>query len=330
MPRNEATKPTLEPTADEEPGRTSQPQTGAPKARPGGVLWRVPQWQLVKLKRLSSWRRLQLAARSFAWTTTVTEGWHKRNMHFWAKEAATVEGMTGGGVADKDLTFNQKFLRRLARVRGNAKGRFLYALDVGAGIGRLAKHLLRPHCDAVDLLEPVPKHLELAKKTLRPWKGEFFCSTLQDFGISGSKYDLVWCQWVLMYITDADVVDFLGRLASSFLTPAATVVVKENVAQERVGSYFDDEEGELWRGDATSSNKRNKPMSVLRTPQHYVKLFRESGFEVIMKRRQFFSDDEMPMVLFTLAVPSRAEQARCLGTLLTHSKTTTAEGIAAA
>ena len=24
---------------------------GAPKARPGGVLWRVPQWQLVKLKR---------------------------------------------------------------------------------------------------------------------------------------------------------------------------------------------------------------------------------------------------------------------------------------
>ena len=27
-------------------------------------------------------------------------------------------------------------LRRLARVRGNAKGRFLYALDVGAGIGQ--------------------------------------------------------------------------------------------------------------------------------------------------------------------------------------------------
>ena len=33
------------------PGDFASTHRGAPKARPGGVLWRVPQWQLVKLKR---------------------------------------------------------------------------------------------------------------------------------------------------------------------------------------------------------------------------------------------------------------------------------------
>ncbi|CAL1144609.1 unnamed protein product, partial [Cladocopium goreaui] len=274
-------------------------EPGTKRPRPGGVLWRKPHWKRVKLKRLTCWRRLHDAAKSFAWTTHVTDGWHARNMRFWAKEAATLDGMTGGGVSDLDLAFNQKFLRRLCRARGNAKGRFASALDVGAGIGRLAQHLLLPHCDAVDLLEPVDKHLETAKKTLQQaWPGEFYCCTLQDFdpGRRG-VYDLVWCQWVLMYITDSDVVAFLQRLARSLAhwapsaRPAGTVVVKENVAQERVGSYFDDEEGELWRGGGAS--QASQPMSVLRTPQHYVKLFRESGFEVVMRRRQFFSDDEM-------------------------------------
>eukprot|EP00435_Cladocopium_sp_Y103_P017074 s1738_g4.t1 len=288
-------------------------RTKPPLPRPGGMLWRKPHWKRVKLKRLTCWRRLHDAAKSFAWTEHVTDGWHSRNMRFWAKEAATLDGMTGGGVSDLDLAFNQKFLRRLCRARGNAKGRFARALDVGAGIGRLAQHLLRPVCDAVDLLEPVDKHLETAKKTLKPWPGEFYCCTLQDFGSMGTGrdiYDLVWCQWVLMYITDSDVVAFLQRLATASLAPAGTVVVKENVAQERVGSYFDDEEGELWRGEAQGgdASRPSQPMSVLRTPQHYVKLFKESGFEVVMRRRQFFSEDEMPMMLFTLAVPNRSEQ----------------------
>lgn len=68
----------------------------APRAKPGGVLWRVPHWRLVKLKRLCSLQRLQGAARAFAWAPQVVEGWHSRNMSFWNKEAATVDGMTGG------------------------------------------------------------------------------------------------------------------------------------------------------------------------------------------------------------------------------------------
>ena len=65
-----------------------------------------------------------------------------------------------------------------------------------------------------------------------------------------------------MYITDADVKRFFEKLALS-LAKEGTVVVKENVAgRERlveglselrstgVGSYFDDEEGELYRHTA--------------------------------------------------------------------------------
>ncbi|CAE7853964.1 pcif1 [Symbiodinium microadriaticum] len=315
-PRLDTSVETAQAAADGQ-GETLDAEASADRARaisirPGGVLWRVPHWQLVKLKRFCSWFRLKAAAKSFGWTSSVTDGWHARNMRFWLKEAATVDGMTGGGVSDKDLVFNQQFMRKLARLRGNSKGRFQRALDVGAGIGRLAKGVFRTHCDHVDLLEPIEKHLQVARKDLddTTWPGHFICGTLQDFQQpQQSLYDLVWCQWIFMYITDADVVKFLRRVSVELLAPAGTVVVKENVAQTRVGSYFDDETGELWRG-ANGGSRHSGPMSVLRTPQHYLKLFRESGLEVLLRRRQLFSQDEMPMTLFVLAAPSRSETVR--------------------
>ncbi|CAE8639147.1 unnamed protein product, partial [Polarella glacialis] len=249
--------------------------------KPGGPMWRPPHWGLVKLKRLQAWQGLRKAARAFAWSDDVTAGWHSRNMRFWGEEAATVEGMTGGGVSDQDLAFNKPVLAFLASHRA-VGGRFRRALDVGAGIGRVAKHLLLARCDAVDLLEPVPKHLALAKEDLheKSWPGRFFCVSLQEFSSSKCQtpYDLVWCQWVLMYITDTDAVAFLRRAAAALLAPGGTIVVKENVSATRTGSYFDDETGELWRGGGEEGKKQKPgPMSVLRTAKHYTSLFRQAG-----------------------------------------------------
>merc|ERR1712007_377159 len=100
------------------------------------------------------------------------------------------------------------------------------------------------------------------------------------------------------------------------------MVVKENVALSVLGSYFDDEEGELWQPPPTPATKgcravldnpqkdkavsaAPKPMSVLRTASHYQRLFEEAGLQVLLKRRQRFSDDEMPMVLFVLFRPAK-------------------------
>lgn len=320
--------PTQEPSTRR---RTAAPATQAaaaaacpcPPTRRRAACVRPPGWRVNKLRRLVAWRRLRLqgqAAGSFAWTPAASEGWHERNMRFWQRAGAHVDGMTGGGVSEKDLAFSREALAEVvARCQPEA-GRFAQALDVGAGIGRVASEVLQRHCTRLDLLEPMAKHLDVARRSLgAAWPGDFIVGTLQDFSLSDQRqYNLIWCQWVLMYVTDADALAFLRRCRSELLARAGVLVVKENVARASSGSYFDDERGELWReragasrasrkgahgdaeGDDAKRRKTSAPMSVLRTRAHYEALFREAGLRVLTCKRQFFSEEEMPMMLFVL------------------------------
>ena len=73
------------------------------------------------------------------------------------------------------------------------------ALDCGAGIGRVSKHLLLPVFRCVDLVELNKDFLDKAKTYLgaRASKvGKYFCCGLQDLDLAGRKYDLIWIQWV--------------------------------------------------------------------------------------------------------------------------------------
>lgn len=296
--------PAVVPTTSEN-GEHPLPATGAPAARGRRPHeFRAPHWHLGRLRRYNAIHKLRSAARKFAWSKHVVTGWHARNMRFWKKAAANVEGMTGGGVSDLDLPWSSDALEYLAQQYGGQRRRFGHALDVGAGIGRVALKVLRQRCDRVDLLEPVAKHLERAKAALGDdWPGRFFHSTLQDFKIpvGQSRYDLVWCQWIFMYITDDSVVAFFRYVASALLAPRAVLVVKENVAKKVHGSYFDDEEGDLWRGEGIRQG--SAPMSVLRTAGHFMGLFQRAGLRLLWRRRQKFTSDELPMVLFALAAP---------------------------
>jgi protein N-terminal methyltransferase len=61
---------------------------------------------------------------------------------------------------------------------GNGK-----ALDCGAGIGRISKHLLQRHFQSIDLVEQNPKFLEKAKDYLKDREGSihFICSGKETF-----------------------------------------------------------------------------------------------------------------------------------------------------
>ena len=91
---------------------------------------------------------------------------------------------------------------------GPGRGR---ALDCGAGIGRITKHLLTKHFEFVDLVEQDKHFLERARDYLADNQrvGSLYCSGLQNFNFSPASYDVVWCQWVLGHLTDDHLVSLV-------------------------------------------------------------------------------------------------------------------------
>ncbi|RZF44393.1 hypothetical protein LSTR_LSTR017250, partial [Laodelphax striatellus] len=86
------------------------------------------------------------------------------------------------------------------------------ALDCGAGIGRITKNLLVKFFNKVDLVEQDQKFIQEAEKSIGAHEnvGEFFNTGLQNLELV-HKYDVIWCQWVLGYLTDDDLIKFFKK-----------------------------------------------------------------------------------------------------------------------
>jgi len=80
----------------------------------------------------------------------------------------------------------------------------------------------------VDLLECTQKFLDFAKKDLAAIEQvkNFYCKTIQSFEFP-QKYDLIWVQWVIIYLSDADFISFFTR-ARDALTDTGIIVLKDN------------------------------------------------------------------------------------------------------
>ncbi|GJD08795.1 Alpha N-terminal protein methyltransferase 1 [Galdieria sulphuraria] len=107
------------------------------------------------------------------------------------------------------------------------------ALDVGSGIGRVATELLTKMFEQVDLLEPNVHFLELAKQNVSGSQlGRVFRCSMQDFIPEvDRKYDLIWIQWCIIYLTDEDLVEFLKR-CKSCLSASGLICIKDNVSRK--------------------------------------------------------------------------------------------------
>ncbi|WFD34480.1 protein N-terminal methyltransferase [Malassezia cuniculi] len=205
------------------------------------------------------------------------------------------------------------------------------ALDCGAGVGRVTEHSLLPLVDEVHLVEPVAKFLDEAKRCSPAWaplkssvadspfyarKGvHFHVSTLQDFDLTRPVdtlpptwmadetpeptselplvYDVVWCQWCLQHLSEADLKKFL-RGAQAALRPAGpnyeggVIVVKENICREQVdgseSSWYDDEDH-----------------SVTRSQRAFERIFAESGVSIVRSEVQNgFPDELFPVMMWAL------------------------------
>ncbi|CAJ1363279.1 unnamed protein product [Effrenium voratum] len=158
---------------------------------------------------------------------------YKVNEEWWLEGyegRQTLEGaMIGDDETQEDTAHSAAFLRSaLADSALAASGRALAALDVGAGLGRVSKAVLLPAVQTVTLVDQSAKWLKAALTYLGhdAKRCSFVQSRLEEFQPETS-FDVIWIQWTLQYLIDADVVNLLQRLATS-LRPEGIILLKEN------------------------------------------------------------------------------------------------------
>ena len=201
--------------------------------------------------------------------------------------ASDEEAMIGDSGSEEDIRHSLAFLDALRARRPTMILRA--ALDAGAGVGRVTKHVLLRRCDHVCLVEPCERWHKQSRRYLgnkRAGACAFVCSRLEELSMasgprtSGSspeqqQYDLVWIQWTLQYLIDAHVVSAL-RVLASYLTTEGVLVLKENLPCPKTGS-----------GATTSNAFRvdtpegpHERYDVTRPDEHHMWLFECAGLEV--------------------------------------------------
>ena len=106
------------------------------------------------------------------------EQWYKGAVEYWDQQDATYDGVLGGyervHPVDKDTSQNM-ILEQKDIISG-----FDSALDCGAGIGRIAKEILKPYFADVDLLEPSSTQINKARTFFEEGRN-FYQKGLQEF-----------------------------------------------------------------------------------------------------------------------------------------------------
>lgn len=173
--------------------------------------------------------------------------YYTKAQDYWSKISPTVDGMLGGfgKVTFVDIRGSILFLQKLFKIKPSPDK--VYALDCGAGIGRVTKNLLIPFFEKIDMVEQDNNFCEKAREFVDDRKlGEIYNCGLQHFVPEKGKYDVIWSQWVniffeiivqfclfiwnlkvLGHLKDHHLVEFFKRCADG-LKKNGVIVVKEN------------------------------------------------------------------------------------------------------
>ena len=226
------------------------------------------------------------------------------SLEYWNSVSADVNGMLGGfpQTSRIDLQGSSNFLTKLRRGRAQTASKdplppLQRVADCGAGIGRITKGLLLGVSEKVDVVEPVKKFTDELVQSLtneepkegRGQLGDIINLGLQDWVPEPGAYDVIWNQWCLGHLTDAQLVVYLERCKQG-LKPATEgdnatrsyIVVKENMSTDiRHKDIYDDEDSSVTRSDAK-----------FRT------LFQKAGLKIVATEQQ----KGMPRELFPVRI----------------------------
>ncbi|KAK4095708.1 hypothetical protein N658DRAFT_502430 [Parathielavia hyrcaniae] len=207
--------------------------------------------------------------------------------NYWNGVNADVDAMLGGipslegfsCVSRVDLQGSRSFLAKLGIGRRNGQRKVVNALEGGAGIGRVTEGLLLDVADHVDVIEPVTKFAVAlqAKAGVR----NIFTLGLEEWQPDdGARYDLIWTQWCVGYLTDKELVRYLQRCREALDPSAGVIVIKENTSTSGCDLF-----------DGTDS-------SVTREDDKFRHLFQQAGLRVVRTDTQKGFPSSLPRKLF--------------------------------
>lgn len=219
------------------------------------------------------------------------------SLEYWNSVSPDVNGMLGGfpQTSRIDLQGSSNFLTKLRRGKSQASKEPLQPLervaDCGAGIGRITKGLLLGVSNKVDIVEPVKKFTDELVQSLgngeyagdgeskdrKGQVGEVINLGLQDWIPEPGAYDVIWNQWCVGHLTDAQLVVYLRRCSEGLkkaaqgdATSKSWVVVKENMSTDiHHKDIYDDEDS-----------------SVTRSDKKFRALFQEAGLKIVATEQQ--------------------------------------------
>jgi len=174
---------------------------------------------------------------------------HKDARDYWQSIDADVNGMLGGFpyISKVDLQGSKNFLAKLS-IGGKGKKKVQRAVDCGAGIGRITEGLLLSISETVDIVEPIAKFSDNLNG--KAGVGKIFNIGLEDWSPSESeesRYDLIWNQWCLGHLTDAQLLVYLEKCLK-VLKEGGWIVVKENMSTSGE-DIFDEVDSSVMRVD---------------------------------------------------------------------------------
>ncbi|KAF7588593.1 Alpha N-terminal protein methyltransferase 1 [Aspergillus hancockii] len=203
---------------------------------------------------------------------------HTASIRYWNSVPANANvmlGMLGNypWYTRIDLRGSKTFLSKVRRlVPGcTTEGKLKQGVDCGAGVGRVTEGFLSHVCDTVDAVEPVEKFVQVMQNSALKRSG--VVGDIYTVGLEGwypeKKYDLIWTQFCVGHLTDAQLVEYFVR-CREHLTEAGLVVVKENMSTDPNGEDMYDAEDS----------------SVTRTDEKFREIFSQAGLLVITSELQ--------------------------------------------
>ena len=189
------------------------------------------------------------------------------------------------------------FLRMQSLSSPHTKYRLDHVVDLGAGMGRVTKHILLKRYNTVRLVEAdagwsKQSKVYLGRKQaarcifdnyrldeLTPdhvlnWNSGGGSAT----ECSGGSADLIWIQWTLQYLTDDDVVDCLRVIARGLRHGTGILFVKEN---RPYGMAREDR----FQMDVPNGTNDNHRYVITRSDHQHRYLFQLAGLRVVVVER---------------------------------------------
>lgn len=184
---------------------------------------------------------------------------HAASINYWSSLPSTSSNMLGmlgtyPWYTRIELQGSKNFLSKVRRLVPALpqSGKFSLGVDCGAGVGRVTEGFLRHVCEVVDAVEPVEKFTQVLQDSQLKKDGvvgDIYTVGLEDW-YPQKKYDLIWTQWCVGHLTDAQLIAYVSRCRES-LTQTGIMVVKENLSTDtHEQDMYDDLDSSVTRTDA--------------------------------------------------------------------------------